>query len=77
MKMFLFRNKAQKELDFILEELKNFLSNNYKDAAHSCRKQLGEKSEAYYQAGKLSRAQYLHYQQLYKNYTKLMENYHH
>ncbi len=77
MKMFLFRNKAQKELDFILSELKNFLSNNYKDAAHTCRKQLGEKSEEYYRAGKLSRAQYLRYQEVYKFYTKLMENYHH
>ena len=75
--MFLFRNRAQKELDFILGELKNFLSNNYKDAAHTCRKQLGEKSEAFYQEGKLTRAQYLRYRELYKHYTKLMENYHH
>ena len=75
--MFLFRSKAEKELDFILQELKNFLSNNYKDQAHSCRKLLGEKSEEYYQAGKLTKAQYNRYQQLFRHYTALMKDYHH
>lgn len=72
-----FKNKAQKELDFILSELKNFLSNNYKDAAHSCRKQLLEKAEFYYKEGKLNRRQYRNYRQLYAHYTKLMQDYHH
>lgn len=75
--MCFFKSKAQKELDFILEELKNFLSNNYKDAAHSCRKQLGEKAERYYHEGKLNHQQYRKYQQLYAHYTKLMQDYHH
>ena len=75
--MFLFRSKAEKELDFILSELKNFLSNNYKDAAHDCRKMLGQKAEEYYTEGKISRTQYNKYIGLYKKYTKLMENYHH
>ncbi len=75
--MFLFRSREEKELDFILQELKNFLSNNYKDQAHSCRKLLGEKSEEYYQAGKLSKTQYNRYQQLYRHYTALMKDYHH
>ncbi len=75
--MLFFKSKAQKELDFIYEELKNFLSNNYKDAAHTCRKQLGEKSEQYYKEGKLTQAQYRKYRELYRKYTKLMENYHH
>lgn len=75
--MLFFRSKYQKELDFILQELKNFLSNNYKDAAHDCRQLLGEKTEEYYQQGKLTVAQYHHYRELYRNYTKLMENYHH
>lgn len=75
--MLFLKNKAQKELDFILAELKNFLSNNYKDAAHSCRKQLGEKAELYYKEGKLTHQQYRRYQQLYVHYTKLMKDYHH
>jgi hypothetical protein len=75
--MFLFRSKAEKELDFILQELKNFLANNYKDQAHDCRKMLGAKAEEYYAAGKLSKASYRRYQERYRYYTKLMEDYHH
>ena len=75
--MFLFRSKAEKELDFILKELKNFLSNNYKDQAHSCRKLLLERAEEYYAAGKLSKPRHRYYMEQYRYYTKLMENYHH
>ncbi|MBQ8600713.1 MAG: hypothetical protein IJ407_04995 [Clostridia bacterium] len=75
--MLFFKSKEQKELDFILAELKNFLSNNYKDQAHSCRKMLGEKSEAYYREGRLTKSQYRHYQDLYKEYSNVMRNYHH
>lgn len=75
--MLFFKCKAERELDFILSELKNFLSNNYKDAAHDCRKMLGQKTEEYYTNGKINRAQYNKYMELYKKYTKLMENYHH
>lgn len=49
--MLFFRTKAEKELDFILQELKNFLSNNYKDKAHDCRKLLGSRAEELYAAG--------------------------
>ncbi len=75
--MLFFKSKAEKELDFILTELKNFLSNNYKDAAHDCRRMLGQKTEEYYTNGKINRAQYNKYMEIYKKYTKLMENYHH
>ncbi len=75
--MFLFRSKAEKELDFILQELKNFLSNNYKDQAHDCRKLLGEKTESYYAAGKLSKPAYHRYREQYRKYSDLMKDYHH
>jgi len=75
--VFLFKSKAQRELDFILQELKNFLSNNYKDAAHDCRKMLGEKAEEYYKAGKLSKPLYRKYREEYRKYTELMKDYHH
>ena len=75
--MFLFKSKAQKELDFILEELKQFLQNNYKDQAHSCRKKLLEQADAYYREGQLTQSQYRHYEQLYRHYSDLMKNYHH
>ena len=73
----MFHLKAYFELRSILKELENFLSNNYKDAAHEQRKLLGEKSEQYYQAGKLSRKQYLHFRKLYAAYSEKMKNYHH
>ena len=75
--MLLFRSKAQKELDFIIAELKNFLSNNYKDSAHQCRRLLGERCEEYYAAGKLTKAQYNRYKEIYRKYTELMKDYHH
>lgn len=75
--MALFRSKAQKELDYILAELKNYLSNNYKDPAQECRRKLGEKSEQYYRAGKLNDRQYRYYQNLFRQYTAQMKDYHH
>ena len=53
--MLFFRSKAEKELDFILQELKNYLSNNYKDKAHDCRKLLGSRAEELYAVGKQTR----------------------
>ncbi|MBQ8893983.1 MAG: hypothetical protein IJ043_06190 [Clostridia bacterium] len=75
--MMFFKSKAQKELDFIIQELKNFLSNNYKDSAHHCRKLLGEKTEEFYAAGKLTQAQYNRYKEIYRKYTEMMKDYHH
>ena len=73
----MFFSKAERELKGILKELKNFLSNNYKDAAHEYRILLGEKSKAYYKAGKLSYRRYLHYRKLYQEYSEQMKDYHH
>lgn len=75
--MLFFRSKAQKELDFILQELKNFLANNYKDQAHDCRKLLGKRTQELYAAGKLTKAQYQQYHAKYVSYTELMKDYHH
>jgi len=75
--MLFFRSKEQKELDFLLEELKNYLSNNYKDAAHDCRRLLGEKSEQYYQEKTPKIKQYRRYSELYRKYTAIMKDYHH
>ena len=38
--MKLFRSRAEKELDGIIAELKQFLANNYKDQAHAMREKL-------------------------------------
>ncbi len=73
----MFHFKARAELRRIIRELDNFLANNYKDAAHEQRLLLMEKSRLYYEAGKLSRKQYLYYCKLYTNYTEKMKDYHH
>lgn len=75
--MLFFRSKAEKELDFILQELKNYLSNNYKDKAHDCRKLLGSRAEELYAEGKLKKVQYRRYREEYRRYTELMKDYHH
>ena len=75
--MNLFRSKAEKELDSILADLKAYLENNYKDAAHDARKKLGERCEALYADGKLKEKAYLRYKKLFEEYTISMKNYHH
>lgn len=64
-------------MDFILQELQNFLSNNYKDRAHDCRKLLGQRAEELYAEGKLTKAQYHRYREQYRKYSDLMKDYHH
>jgi len=75
--MFIFLSKAERELESIVNELKQYLCNNYKDAAHKCRIELGEKTEAYFSQGKLSEKRYLHYRKIFNDYTVKMQNYHH
>ena len=75
--MNLFRSKAEKELDSILADLKAYLENNYKDAAHDARKKLGERCEELYADGKLKEKAYLRYKKLFEEYTVSMKNYHH
>lgn len=75
--MLLFKSKYVKELDYTVSELKNYLSNNYKDAAHSCRKQLLELTERYYADGSITKKQYDGYIAIYKHYTNLMKDYYH
>ena len=75
--MSLFRSKAEKELDSIVGELKAYLENNYKDAAHDQRKKLGERCETLYAEGKLKEKAYLKYKKLYEEYTESMKDYHH
>ncbi len=73
----LFKPKAEKELDRIIEEININLSNNYKSVAHEKRKRLGEAVEEFYSKGKLSEKKYIEYRRKYESYTELMKDYHH
>lgn len=75
--MLFFKSRYVKELDYIVSELKNYLSNNYKDAAHTCRKQLADTAEQYYADGSITKKQYDSYMATYKYYTNLMKDYYH
>lgn len=75
--MLLFKSKYIKNLDFLVSELKNYLSNNYKDAAHEYREKLSEYAKQCYSDGKITERQYRHYIGIYKHYTELMKDYYH
>ncbi|MBE6591115.1 MAG: hypothetical protein E7646_03665 [Ruminococcaceae bacterium] len=72
-----FRSKAQKELDGIISELKNFLSNNYKDQAHLQRKLLAQRCTELFSQNKLKKEQYDLYMREYEKFTQVMKDYHH
>ncbi|MBQ8578393.1 MAG: hypothetical protein IJ449_10595 [Clostridia bacterium] len=75
--MKLFRSRAEKELDSIIAELKQFLANNYKDQAHAMREKLLVRTEELADTGKLSAEQAASYKKVYESYTEQMKNYNH
>ena len=73
--MYNFFSKYERELQGILKELRQYLANNYKTAAHEQRVLLDEKSEAY--KDKLPYKRYLYYRKLAAKYNEMMKDYHH
>ena len=75
--MIFFKSKYIKNLDFIVDEMKNYLSNNYKDMAHEYRVKLKDFTEQYYENGSITDAQYRRYIAIYKQYSEMMKDYYH
>ena len=75
--MKLFRSRAEKELDGIIAELKQFLANNYKDQAHAMREKLHMRAVELQDAGKLKGDQFSAYEKQYESFTEQMKNYNH
>ena len=75
--MIFFKSKYIKSLDYIVDEMKNYLSNNYKDMAHEYRVKLKDFTEEYYKNGNITDAQYRRYIAIYKQYSELMKDYYH
>ena len=73
----LFKSKYIKNLDYIVEELNNYLSNNYKDMAHEYRVKLCDFTEEYYKNGNISQKQYRRYIAIYNSYSEKMKDYYH
>lgn len=72
-----FKSKAEKELDSIIFEMKQYLANNYKDLAHQARKKLLSRAEELYSIGKLKEEQYKEYKSIYERYTVMLKDYRH
>ena len=75
--MKLFRSRAEKELDGIIFELKQYLANNYKDQAHLMREKLHTRATELHGAGKLTDEKFGEYERVYERYTEEMKNYNH
>ena len=71
------RRKARKELEHLLFELKQYLSNNYKEPAHNARARLAQRTEELNSIGLLSLKDYDEYRMLCDEYARKMEHYHH
>ena len=69
--------RAKKELDHLYFELKQYLSNNYKEPAHKAREKLALRTEELYERGVLSQKDYQEYRALCEEYARKMADYHH
>lgn len=72
-----FPSRAERELNGIIAELKQFLANNYKDQAHAMREKLHTRAAALHAEKKLSDEQFAAYEKIYVSYTEQMKNYNH
>ena len=75
--MKLFRSKAEKELDGLIDEMKINLANNYKSTAHAARIKLGERCEQLHSEGMLGEKDYEKYRAVFEKYTEMLRDYHH
>ncbi len=71
------KRRAKKELAGLYHEMRQYLANNYKEPAHKSRRALIERTEALYQEGNLSEADYRYWKSVGEEYTRKMADYHH
>ncbi len=69
--------RAQKELEKLLHELRQYLSNNYKEPAHRARERLTVRTEELYADGSLSEKNYRYWRSVCEEYVRKMADYHH
>lgn len=71
------KSHIEKNIDCIIEDMKLYLENNYKDLAIQSRKEAIVMVEESYQNKQLSDKKYGEYKTLLETYTQLMKNYNH
>ncbi|MBQ8289239.1 MAG: hypothetical protein IJX76_10845 [Clostridia bacterium] len=69
--------RANKELKTILHELRQYLSNNYKEPAHRAKERLIARTEELYADGSLSEKDYREWRAIGEEYSRQMMDYHH
>ncbi|MBE6607611.1 MAG: hypothetical protein E7633_03530 [Ruminococcaceae bacterium] len=75
--MFFFKSKACRELDNIINDIDQYLMNNYKDLAHDARLRLEKRTEELFSEGKLNEKQHHAYMLKFRQYSYKMRDYHH
>ena len=75
--MGLFKSKAEKELDGIIQSLEMNMANNYKDNAQANLKELGEAVEAMKASGALKTGTLTRYESILEGYRDKMKGYSH
>lgn len=75
--MGLFKSKAEKELDSIIQSLEMNMANNYKDNAQANLKELGEALEAMKASGVLKAGTLAKYESILEGYRDKMKGYTH
>lgn len=73
----LFKSKAERELDGIISELKQYLENNYKDQAHLMVAKLHTRAVELHDGGKLKDEKFVHYEKIFNKYTEELKHYNH
>ena len=75
--MGLFKNKAEKELDSIIQRLDMNMSNNYKDSAQDNLKELEATVNAMWEAGRMKQSALSRYETILDSYSEKMKGYSH
>lgn len=75
--MFLFKSKAEKELDELIKRINMNMSNNYKDAAQSNLSDFEAKLKTLEESGKLSESVKNKYEKILADYKERMKGYTH
>ena len=75
--MLFFKSKARRELDNIINDIEQYLMNNYKDPAHESRRKLEKRTEELFIEGKINEKQRHFYMLKFSQYSNKMRDYHH
>lgn len=71
------KNPLEQKIETLINDLKLYLENNYKDLAIQSRKEAISLVEESYEQGKLSDKSYAKYKAILSEYTENMKNYNH